>query len=158
MAIPPAETTLHSSMAGRVRGLTPGGVGGRIASVVVTVGLLVALLAPRADAQATGPARVVRQGDATARTVALTFDDGWHPGRCQTILDILLEHGVPATWFPNEVYVRRDEELWASDRGAPPDRGNDTIHHDSLPGLSQQGMRRETALNERRIEAVTGGR
>ena len=50
------------------------------------------------SAPAAGPARLVRRGDATRRTVALTFDAGSDAGNAGRILDVLRAERVPATF------------------------------------------------------------
>jgi peptidoglycan-N-acetylglucosamine deacetylase len=39
------------------------------------------------------------QGPRTSRSVCLTFDDGPHPEHTPRLLDVLREHGIPATFF-----------------------------------------------------------
>ncbi len=98
---------------------------------------------------------VVSRGPATNRTVALTFDDGYAPDRCLEIADILDDHGIPATWFPNGMYVRSAPKAWRSIGQRFP-IANHTLSHPSLVDLSADGIRDELLGNERTIERITG--
>jgi len=127
----------------------------RLRALLVAFALLIALVGGQAGTLAAESARVVRRADTTDRVVALTFDDGWHAGRCERIFDILLEHEVPATWFPNAVYAGGAPGLWRRIAEHHP-IANHTTHHHALPRLSAARMRREIASDERRLEALTG--
>ncbi len=118
---------------------------------LVTALLLGALGAPKADA-ASG---VIDRGPDEHRTVALTFDDGYAAQRCLEIADILTSYGVPATWFPNGVYVVNAPEVWRSIGKRFP-IANHTMHHPSLVGMSARQIRKELLTNQRKIEGVTG--
>ncbi|HKZ91198.1 MAG TPA: polysaccharide deacetylase family protein, partial [Candidatus Limnocylindrales bacterium] len=98
---------------------------------------------------------VASRADTSERVVALTFDDGWHPGRCEEIYDTLVRFGVPATWFPNAVYVRAVPALWRRIAERFP-IGNHTTHHRALPNLPLRELRHEIRSDERHIESVTG--
>jgi peptidoglycan/xylan/chitin deacetylase (PgdA/CDA1 family)/heat shock protein HslJ len=130
------------------------GLARRALAVVVLATLLVGLL-PAPASLAAKSARVITRGPDTFRTVALTIDDGWHPGRCLELHDILLRHGVPATWFPNAVYVRARPAVWRRIAKSFP-MANHGFSHRSLPSLSDSGIRSEIASNERLVERVTG--
>jgi peptidoglycan/xylan/chitin deacetylase (PgdA/CDA1 family)/heat shock protein HslJ len=119
------------------------------------VALLITILGAHGSAAGAGPAEVIRRGPAATRVVALTFDDGWHAGRCGEIFDTLVRFDVPATWFPNAAYVNRSPGLWRRIARRFP-IANHTTHHRSLPTLSTREMRKEITSNERRLEAVTG--
>lgn len=101
------------------------------------------------------PARIVTSGEGKTKTVALTFDDGWHPERCKDIFDTLVRFDVPATWFPNAVYMGSAPRLWRSIAQRFP-VANHTTHHVSLPGRSARQIRNEISSAERRIEKITG--
>ena len=98
---------------------------------------------------------VASRADTSERVVALTFDDGWHPGRCEEIVDILVQTGVPATWFPNAVFVRDAPALWRRVAERFP-IGNHTTHHRALRGLPLKELRHEIRSDERHLESVTG--
>jgi len=117
--------------------------------------LLPALLGVGGGVLAAGPARVVARAPATTPTIALTFDDGWQPERCAEILDTLEHFDVPATWFPNAVYMGAAPSLWRRIAERYP-IGNHTTHHVSLAGRSAHRIRTEIRSEERRIEKLIG--
>ena len=59
---------------------------------------------------------VVSHGPRDQKVIALTFDDGWSTPRCHKILEILVLEKVPATFFPNALYVRQHPD---SGSGSP---------------------------------------
>jgi peptidoglycan/xylan/chitin deacetylase (PgdA/CDA1 family)/pimeloyl-ACP methyl ester carboxylesterase len=125
-------------------------------ALVALVGLLASLLlGVVASPTAAGGGSVVSRGPDTNRTVALTFDDGYAPERCLQIADILTDFGIPATWFPNGMYVRSAPKAWRSIGRRFP-IANHTLSHPSLVDLSAEGIREELLGNERTIERITG--
>ena len=101
------------------------------------------------------PARSVSMGSGAQRTVALTFDDGWDAERCLAIADTLDRYRIPATFFPNGVYVVRDQAAWRS-IGARFPVGNHTYHHMDLRTLDEKRIARELERNRKLVEDVTG--
>jgi peptidoglycan-N-acetylmuramic acid deacetylase len=154
MAIPWRRSYIRGTMA-RSPGRAGPCLGLGQAALLLSALLVTATVAGEAAAAGARPASVVTHGAATTRTVALTFDDGWHPGRCARIMGTLLHFGVPATWFPNAAYVNRSPALWRRIAERFP-IANHTSHHRSLPSLSGRRLRREITSDERRIERVTG--
>ncbi len=98
---------------------------------------------------------VITRGPGTHKTIALTFDDGYAPEHCLEIADTLTEYGVPATWFPNGVYVVSSPKVWERIGKRFP-IANHTYHHPSLLGMSAKGIRKELLRNQHAIEQVTG--
>ena len=121
----------------------------RIAALAI---VLLLLLEPVGDAA--GP-RVVRHGPRSVRTVALTIDDGWDPVRCEQMRETLLAAGVPATWFPNAIYVRRHPALWRRIARDFP-IGNHSYSHPDLTRLSSSRVRDQLVRDQRVIEGITG--
>jgi peptidoglycan/xylan/chitin deacetylase (PgdA/CDA1 family) len=107
------------------------------------------------DGSAAPRARILRHGPRRQPVVALTFDDGWGWRRCARIVSILDSRRIPATFFPNAMYVYWAPALWRDVAQRYP-IGNHTAHHRSLPRLSESAIRREIDTDERRIERVTG--
>ncbi len=103
------------------------------------------------------PARVVYAASGSQRTVALTFDDGWDAKRCLSIAATLDRYGIPATFFPNGVYVAQAPETWRS-IGARFPLGNHTYHHIDLRTLDEKKIAKELERNRRLVEDVTGTR
>ena len=115
--------------------------------------LCVALASSQA-VDAAGPT-VVHHGPRNVRTVALTIDDGWDPARCERMYRTLVATGVPATWFPNAVYVKKAPATWRLIASRFP-IGNHTFYHPDLTKVSDARLRREILRDQRVIEAVTG--
>ena len=90
---------------------------------------------------------------AAHRTISLTFDDGPDPVWTPKILDLLHEHGVPATFFvTGEQSARHPEvvERLVDDGHAI---GNHTFSH---PWLTPENTRQELVTTDRVIRATTG--
>ncbi len=121
----------------------------RIAALAI---VLLLLLEPVGDA---ADPHVVRHGPRGVRTVALTIDDGWDPVRCEQMRETLLAAGVPATWFPNAIYVRRHPALWRRIARDFP-IGNHSYAHPGLTRLSSSRVRDQLVRDQRVIEGITG--
>jgi peptidoglycan/xylan/chitin deacetylase (PgdA/CDA1 family) len=117
--------------------------------------VLLVLALGAGDVAASEP-RVVTHGSRDDKVVALTFDDGWSIPRCQRILDILVTQNVPATFFPNALYVRRSPAFWqrVARLGFP--IGNHTVNHRDLHELSSSAVFKEIDRNREIVEEITG--
>ena len=118
--------------------------------------LLLLALGPRdVSADDTG---VVSHGPRDDKVVALTFDDGWSTPRCHKILEILVLEKVPATFFPNALYVRQHPEFWrrVAELGFP--IGNHTVNHRDLTELTGAGVFKEINRDREIVEQITGVR
>ncbi len=113
------------------------------------------LLAMNVSVVAAAPAPVVSRGPSTDKVIALTFDDGYDPDACLKIYDTLVEYDIPATWFPNAVYMDAAPKLWKRIAARFP-IANHTTHHQSLPSLSRKKIREEIQSQERRVLSITG--
>ncbi len=107
------------------------------------------------SAQAIG-ARVVSHGDRNRPAVALTFDDGVSPQNCRRILAILLEHHVPATFFPIAAAMPLDPALWQLVATAGYPVGDHTLTHPQMPTLSLRGQVAQIARARTLAESVLG--
>jgi peptidoglycan-N-acetylmuramic acid deacetylase len=107
------------------------------------------------DAAAADPS-VVWHGPRDDKVVALTFDDGWSTPRCQKILDILVAQKVPATFFPNALYVRQSPAFWrrVAELGFP--IGNHTTNHRDLTELPSSAVFKEIDRDRKIVEQITG--
>ena len=101
-------------------------------------------------------AGVVSHGPRDEKVVALTFDDGWSTPRCEKILEILVAEKVPATFFPNALYVREHPEFWrrVAELGFP--IGNHTVNHRDLTELTGAGVFKEINRDREIVEQITG--
>ena len=116
--------------------------------------LLLLALGPR-DVAA-DDAGVVSHGPRDDKVVALTFDDGWSTPRCHKILEILVLEKVPATFFPNALYVRQHPEFWrrVAELGFP--IGNHTVNHRDLTELTGAAVFKEINRDREMVEQITG--
>lgn len=104
---------------------------------ITGLALLVAWLAAGITA-ATGAsgAVVVSNGSRARPVVALTFDDGISPANCRRILAILVDEGVPATFFPMAAAMPLDPAFWRLVVRAGDPVGDHTLTHPEMPTLS----------------------
>ena len=95
-------------------------------------------------------------GPRDEKVVALTFDDGWSTPRCHKILEILVLEKVPATFFPNALYVRQHPEFWrrVAELGFP--IGNHTVNHRDLTELTGAAVFKEINRDREMVEQITG--
>lgn len=101
-------------------------------------------------------ADIYRSGGRTSNMVALTFDDGPSPDFTPLILDILREHGVPATFFLVGEHVRKYPEIARRIVDEGHEIGNHTYSHRNLPTLSAVALHREVIQGTKAIAEVTG--
>jgi len=87
--------------------------------------------------------RYFTRGSGKRLEVALTFDDGPHPGYTPQILDILHRYGVTATFFPVGLYAAAHPDLVARIVDAGHGLGNHTWSHPHLPDLSRDEVLRQ---------------
>lgn len=137
----------------RAAGLVGGALMTRITGVGVV--LIIALIIGATSVFSADPARLVSRGPTDNRTISLTFDDGSNPERCQRIYDTLVQYDIPATWFPNAVYMASAPSLWRKIAKRFP-IANHTTHHRSLASASKKQIREEITSHERRVKAITG--
>lgn len=100
--------------------------------------------------------RIVWRVETTERVVALSFDDGPHPEFTSAILDLLAEHGLPATFFLIGKYVRRYPALAQLLADTGHELGNHTLNHRLLPFLRAAFIRQEILQTDQIIREVTG--
>ena len=101
-------------------------------------------------------AALFRRGNVDLPVVALTFDDGPNPLYTPAILDILKEHGVPATFFVVGREVEQYPDIARRIVAEGHEIGNHTYSHANLLGARPQTVEHEIVAANRAIEAVTG--
>ena len=102
--------------------------------------------------------RILWRVETSERAVALSFDDGPHPEFTPAILELLAEHGIPATFFLIGRHVRRHPELAQRLSGTGHELGNHTLNHRILPFRRAETVRQEILQTDRIIREVTGYR
>jgi peptidoglycan/xylan/chitin deacetylase (PgdA/CDA1 family) len=107
--------------------------------VVVSAVVLVVVVGAAAGLFALSNARTFQAfGGLTSRVetsekvVALTFDDGPDPAGAQRILDVLAEHGVPATFYLIGSDLEKHRELGRAIAAAGHEIGNHTYSHERM--------------------------
>jgi len=103
--------------------------------------------------------KIVVRPDVDSKLVALTFDDGPNGEATRTIVDILAQHGVPATFFEVGRSVEMDSATvrYVADHGFA--IGNHSWDHGyRLPLRSISRIEHEMAMTEDAITHVTGNR
>lgn len=88
--------------------------------------------------------------------VALTFDDGPDPEFTPAILEVLAEHGIPATFFALGHSVEEEPELLEAVADAGHVVANHTWAHPNLLGLSDSDVAEQFARANNLIADITG--
>src|SRR6516165_1139042 len=94
------------------------------------------------------PYRVARYG-ATAKQVAITFDDGPDPEWTPKILDVLQREHAPATFFLIGIQADKYADLTDRIYREGHEIGNHTFTHPDISNISRSLMRLELNLTER---------
>ena len=89
--------------------------------------------------------------------VALTFDDGPHPGTTGRLLDGLKERGAVATFFLIGQQIEDNADLVARMAEEGHQIGNHTWSHQRLDGVPREAALQETGRTEEALEALLGG-
>jgi peptidoglycan-N-acetylmuramic acid deacetylase len=100
------------------------------------------------DADPGAPERLAKYnavyiGDVTQKKVYLTFDEGYENGYTPKILDVLRDNGVKAAFFITGPYLKDHEDLVRRMVEEGHTVGNHTIHHPSLPTISDKEIEEE---------------
>ena len=83
------------------------------------------------------------------KVITLTFDQGYENGFTAPILDVLKEKGVQATFFLVQSYVNNNSELVQRMVDEGHVLGNHSVHHYSMPDLTNEEVEQEImALHE----------
>ena len=82
-------------------------------------------------------------GDINKKEIYLTFDEGYENGYTPKILDVLKVNNVKAVFFITGPYLKDHQDLVRRMIEEGHTVGNHTIHHPSLPSLSEQDVEEE---------------
>ncbi|MFP4480475.1 MAG: polysaccharide deacetylase family protein [Desulfohalobiaceae bacterium] len=102
-----------------------------LAAIPLAGFILVCLLAPFFPAAGL-LLPVIRRGERNSKQVALTFDDGPHPYTTPSLLQLLAQHRIHATFFVLGHNAQTHPELIQAILEAGHDLGNHTYSHDPL--------------------------
>ena len=102
--------------------------------------------------------KVMNRGMTSEPVIALTFDDGPHPGFTEPLLRILAAHKIKATFFLVGKMAELAGDLVRDEVAGGHEVGNHTYSHiclkTSTPELANNELRRCNAV----IESLTGGK
>ena len=114
------------------------------------------LVAGLLSAAGAAGAIVVSNGSRARPVVALTFDDGISPANCRRILAILVEEGVPATFFPMAAAMPLDPAFWRLVVRAGDPVGDHTLTHPEMPTLSAAAQLGQISQGRSLGESILG--
>lgn len=96
------------------------------------------------------------EGDSSLREIALTFDDGPHPGFTRRLLDILKENDVKATFFIVGKKARIYPQLVLEEVKEGHEIGNHTYDHIDLTSVPLRTAATQIKACGKVIESITG--
>ncbi len=95
-------------------------------------------------------------GDTSKKEIYLTFDEGYENGYTPKILDVLKENKVKAVFFITGPYLSQHQDLVRRMIEEGHTVGNHTVHHPSLPSLSDEKVEEEVLGLERAFKEKFG--
>ncbi len=95
-------------------------------------------------------------GDTSKKVIYLTFDEGYENGYTPKILDVLRDNNVKAVFFITGPYLKEHQDLVRRMVEEGHTVGNHTIHHPSLPELSDKQLEEEILGLERAFKEKFG--
>ncbi|MBD2846920.1 delta-lactam-biosynthetic de-N-acetylase [Paenibacillus sp. IB182496] len=98
------------------------------------------------------------KGDGSRKDLYLTFDNGYENGYTATILDVLQERQVPATFFVTGHYVKDQPELLRRMAREGHLIGNHSWSHPDMTTIGDARIREELAKVQQAVQEVTGQR
>lgn len=93
------------------------------------------------------------QGNPQKRMVALTFDATYGDNQTESLLTILANEGISATWFVSGIWAERYPELLRAVNAASHQIGNHSMTHPHMTQLNAEQMRSEIARATQAIES-----
>ena len=104
------------------------------------------------------PSRILKRGDPSRKWIALTFDDGPHPGTTPRLLSILKEYDVKATFFLVGMMAEAHPDLVMEQSDAGHLIANHTYHHVNLLKIPEKYIGVELETCSMILEDITGKR
>lgn len=95
-------------------------------------------------------------GDTSKKVIYLTFDEGYENGYTPMILDTLRDNQVKAVFFITGPYLKEHQDLVRRMVEEGHIVGNHTIHHPSLPEISDRELEEEVVGLERAFREKFG--
>jgi len=124
-------------------------------AIIAALGILLLASAPVFAASAP----VARAGGSAGKTIALTFDDGWNVGACQSIFHTLQVQHVPATFFPYSAALTMHSNsaaFWRSVAQAGYPIASHSQTHPNMTTLSYAGQLAQLTNSAADVLRVTG--
>lgn len=119
--------------------------------------LLVAVPAPsQLEAVHSATFEKIYRGNRNKKLIALTFDDGPHPGKTPQLLAVLRQYNVHATFFVVGKRAEEDPELVQQEVADGHCIGDHTYHHDRLTQIPNADMAPEITACADVIKKITG--
>ncbi len=115
--------------------------------IFITVTLIISLSLP-----AHADNNVYRNVNNENMQIALTFDDGPHPGRTPEILDILEKYNIKATFFVIGENVNYYPEVFQRIVAEGHEIGNHTYSHKVLTDCNEKDLKEEIELFNKALE------
>lgn len=97
-----------------------------------------------------------KASDAKKKRIYLTFDCGYENGFTPKILDVLKKKKVPAAFFVTKPFIRENPDLVKRMKKEGHVVGNHTVHHKSMPGLSDRDNKQEISDCAEHCREATG--
>lgn len=98
----------------------------------------------------------IARGDSAKKEIALTFDDGPHPGYTPKLLAILKQYKVKATFFVVGDMAEKYPDLVRAEIAAGHSVGNHTYHHVNLSKLPPEYIATEIKACGEVVRCITG--
>ncbi|MFC4025726.1 delta-lactam-biosynthetic de-N-acetylase [Oceanobacillus longus] len=93
--------------------------------------------------------------DSGAKTIYITFDNGYEQGFTEEILDVLKRESVPATFFVTGHYVKSEPELIKRMVDDGHIIGNHSYHHPDFTILTKDAIQKELETLEAAVAEVS---
>ena len=125
------------------------------ASILAIVCVLMIAASPALAVSAT----VYRHGSTSSKTIALTFDDGWNVGACQSIFNTLRSQHVPATFFPYSAAMTlhsNSRAFWRSVAKAGYPIADHSQTHPNMTRLSYASQLAQLQNSAAQVLSITG--
>jgi peptidoglycan/xylan/chitin deacetylase (PgdA/CDA1 family)/spore germination protein YaaH len=107
-------------------------------------------------ALAANPSQVIDHVNTTSKVIALTFDDCSNPGTWASILDILEQNNVKATFFPYGVGATGNEDLLKRTSDLGFQIGNHSYSHPYFTTLTSAQITDELTKCDDFVKGITG--
>lgn len=93
--------------------------------------------------------------DSGDKDIYLTFDNGYEQGHTASILDVLKEEKVPATFFVTGHYVKEEPDLVKRMAAEGHIIGNHSYHHPDFSVISRDSIKEELDTLEAAVAEIT---